>query len=193
MTERDAEQPEQTGLRATLAKLSTVQQRFEESERGKVVISILVAAIVLAGIGWNLPDSPIKRGIAPLLKPIAIVNLDQSWAVFAPSPPRRLDTVEVQVTMADGSSRLWRLEPGTRVDRLFASSHWERLMNIAVLAPDVRPGIARWVVREVTGPTERAVSVAMILHTQNLAPPGEGGRGATATKILYEEDLTASQ
>jgi hypothetical protein len=74
---------------------------------------------------------------------------------------------------------------------LLAASRWERLLKQAVIDPSVRPGLARWVVREVTDPSERAVSVAIIFHSQVLQPPGQEGGGATATKVLYQEDLTA--
>jgi hypothetical protein len=179
--------------REAIRGLSTLQMRFEESVAGQIAISGLVAAIVLVGIAWNLPDSPIKRSVLPFLEPTTVVNLNQSWSVYAPSPRRRLETVEVHVTMADGAKRVWMLKSGTRVDRLFGSSHWERLIEYSVLDGSVRQGVSRWVAREVTGPSERAVHVAMILWTKPLSAPGEQPSQATATKVIYEEDLTAQR
>ena len=68
-------------------------------------------------------------------------------------------------------------------------------MYFAVNKPEIRPGIARWVARRVTEPSEHPVRVAMVLRVQNLPPPGEDGRtrGATATKVLYQEELTGQQ
>jgi len=42
--------------RTAIGQLSTLQQRFEESRTGQVMISGLVAAIVFVGVAWNLPE-----------------------------------------------------------------------------------------------------------------------------------------
>ena len=46
-----------------MGKLSGLQQRFEESRGGKIVISIFIAVFVLVGVVWNIPDSPIGRSL----------------------------------------------------------------------------------------------------------------------------------
>jgi hypothetical protein len=182
-------------LRSTVGALSTLQQRFEESPVGKVVISALVAAILLVGLTCNLPDSPIKRGLLPLVEPVAVpADLDQGWAMHA-NPSARVDTVEVHVKMADGEDRVWTLEPGAR-----GVGWWDRwilLRYAAVLDSSIRPQLARWVVRELTEPGERAVGVSMVLRTETLQapdePPREGGRRPTAMKLLYQENLAGPQ
>ena len=50
----------------------------------------------------------------------------------------------------------------------------------------VRPQVARWVVREVTAPNERAVAVAVVLRVENLSPPGEED---TARRQIGHEGL----
>jgi hypothetical protein len=178
-------------LRTRIRQLSSLPQKFEESRVGERVISGLVAMIVVIGVAANLPESPIKRSIAPILSPVAVpANIDWGWALFAPSVSTRLETIEVHVTMANGRDKVWAVKPGDRVIGAFASIHWKQLMSQSVVNPQIRGGIARWAVREVTGPSEHPVRVAMILRTENLPPPGEDGRGATAMKILYQEDLT---
>jgi hypothetical protein len=57
----------------------------------------------------------------------------------------------------------------------------------------IRPQLARWVVREVTTPTERAVGVTVVYRTQTLSPPGEGPPGKPAMKVLYQEALAGPQ
>ena len=97
-----------------MANLSTLQQRFEESDVGKVVISGLIAVFLLVGMVWNLPDSPISRSLGPRVQPVAgPTGLDQYWGMFA-APSRRVDTVEVHVTMANGEDRVWTMQPGDR-------------------------------------------------------------------------------
>jgi hypothetical protein len=193
MPEHDGEE---RGLRWHLKGLSSLQQRFEESPVGEIAISVLVAVVIIVGVAWNLPESPIKRSLLPIVGPVAAATyVNQEWALFAPVVPTRTETVEVQVIMADGSVRVWTAAPGDRLTGAIALARWKRLMNFAIIKPEIRPGIARWVVRRVTRPSEHPVRVAMVLRVQNLPPPGEEGRtlGATAGKVLYQEDLTGPQ
>src|SRR5260370_449815 len=101
--------------RTAIGQLSTLQQRFEESRTGQVMISGLVAAIVFVGAAWNLPASPIKRSLVPVLKPTAVVNLNQTWSVYAPSPIDTLNTLEVRVGTARATAVRRRAQPIARV------------------------------------------------------------------------------
>lgn len=174
-----------------MGKLSTLQQRFEESRVGKVVISGLVAVFVLVGVVWNLPESPIQKSLRPLVQPVAApAGLDQYWGMYG-TPSRRVETVEVHVTMANGETRVWTMQPGER-----GVGWWDRwiLLRRAVMVDSsVRPQLARWVAREVTEPNERAVAVAVVLRTETLLPPGEGAEGKPAMKVLYQEALAGPQ
>ncbi|BBY93724.1 hypothetical protein MGALJ_33930 [Mycobacterium gallinarum] len=185
------------GLRSRLGELSTVQQRFEESRVGKMVISGLLVVAFLVCVAWNLPDSPIKRVVQPALAPVAVpTGLDQGWAMYAPDPSKRADMIEVQVKMADGETKTWTTQPGQP-----GIGWWDRWLKVryyAVLDANLRPQLARWVVRQVTGPDEQAVAVEIILRTETLQAPadreGESGtRRPTATKIIYREQLAGTR
>ena len=175
-----------------MAKPSTLQQRFEESRVGKIVISIFVALFVLVGIVWNLPESPIQRGLVTVMAPVAApVGLDQNWAMYA-WQKKRVDTIEVHVRLASGETRVWTLQPGER-----GVGWWDRwiMMRTYTMADaSFRPQLARWVVREVTEPADHPVAVAVVLRSQNLSKPGEDdGEGKSATKVLYQETLAGRQ
>jgi hypothetical protein len=71
----------------------------------------------------------------------------------------------------------------------FAWYHWRKLKEQTIRVPESRAGIAHWVVRKFTGPSQRAVRVQMILRTETLPPPGKDGPRKHATKMLYDEDL----
>ncbi len=93
--------------------------------------------------------------------------------------------------MADGEDRVWTMRAGER-----GVGWWDRwiMLSLATVADStLRPQLAHWVVSEVTEPGERAVGVSVVLHTETLRAPGdpsvEGARGATASKILYQEKL----
>jgi hypothetical protein len=192
----DTEEGRNLGSR--LRTLATLQQRFEASAVGKAVISGVILVIIAVGVAWNLPDSPIKNLLTPVAKPLAVpTGLDQGWAMYAPNPSTRIDTIEVQVTMADGANRIWTMQPGAAGISDFGWDRWMVMRYSAVLDANVRPDLARWVAREVTGPGERAVAVTMTLRTETLQAPDEpaqnGGRRSAATKVLYQENLAAQQ
>lgn len=178
---------------SSVADLSSPQQRFEQSRAGKVVISVFVALFVLIGVIWNIPDSPIGRGLQVLVKPVAsVVGLDQNWGMYG-TPTRRVETIEVHVTMADGEDRVWTMQPGER-----GVGWWDRwilLKRSAMVDSSIRPQLAHWVVRQVTKPDERPVGVTMILRTENLSAPGDEAAGsrASAKKVLYQEALAGPQ
>ena len=185
------EDKEERSLRSSVGKLSTVQQRFEESHLGKVVISGLVAVFLLVGVVWNLPESPIQKSLLPVVAPIAApAGLDQYWGMYG-TPSRRVETVEVHVMMANGENRVWTMQPGERGVGWW--DRWIMLRRAVMVDSSVRPQLARWVAREVTEPTERAVGVAVVLRTETLSPPGEGADSKSAMKVLYQEALAGPQ
>jgi hypothetical protein len=175
------------------ARLSGLQQRFESSRRGQTIISCLIVAILISQVVWNMPDSPIRRGLVAVLEPTRAANLDQPWAMFSPDPIKRVDLVDVTVTMADGSTRVWTLEHDAWIDRLEASNRWESLAYIALRNADVQRDLSRWVVRESTEPSERPVSVVMTHRTELLSPPGEPAKASPLPRVLYQENLMGAQ
>lgn len=188
------DQQEQQERSSRLGGLNTLQQRFESSPVGRVVISIGIVVFVVVGIVCNLPDSPIKRELLPVVEPIAVpAALDQSWAMYA-NPSRRQDSVEVQVRFAGGQTRVWTFEPGAG-----GVGWWDRWLLLrfaALLDSDFRRQLAHWVVREVSQPNDKAVGVTMLLHTETLTAPGEESaetRRPVASKLLYQEDLVGAR
>ncbi|OBB39912.1 hypothetical protein [Mycobacterium sp. 852002-51961_SCH5331710] len=172
----------------------SLQRRFEDSSLGKAVISVGMALFVTVGVVCNLPDSPIKRELLPVVEPVAVpAALDQSWAMYA-NPSRRQDSVDVQVRFADGQTRVWNFEPGA--EGVGWWDRWLLLRYAAVLNPDFRRQLAHWVVARLSQPDDEPVSVAMLLHTETLTAPGEEEgetRRPTASKLLYQENLTGSR
>jgi hypothetical protein len=164
---------------------------LQGSQIGEGAISALIAAVILIGVVSNMPASAIKQALAPTLTPIAVATgLDQFWGMYAPDPPSRLENLEVHVTMADGSDRVWTLP--TQYDRVVgvaASHRWRKLKESLLSEPQIRPQFAHWVVHELTVPAERANRVYMILRAEVLPPPGTRVPGETGAEIIYDEDL----
>jgi hypothetical protein len=171
--------------------LSTLGQRFERSRLGEVAISCLIVVVLITGMVWSLPDAEFKRRLMPVLQPVAsAAGLEQNWRMYAPEPLRRLEYVEVRVTMADGAQRVWTNPRGDRVLGAFSWYRWQKAKENLVRQPDSRVGLAHWVVHRVTGRGERAARVQMILRTELLPPPGADSPRTVGEEILYDETLT---
>lgn len=175
-------------------KLSTIGRRFERSRVGGFVISVVIVAVFTIGVVWSMPDAAFKRLLTPGLQPVATATgLEQDWRMYAPEPLRRVEYVEVRVTMADGAQRIWTNPRGDRVVGTFAWYHWQKLKENLVREPGIRAGLAHWVIRQLTRLTERAVRVQMTLRAESLPAPGTNTPRTTDHEILYDEILTGTQ
>lgn len=146
------------------------------------------------GVVWSLPDAEFKRRLAPALQPVAMpTGLEQDWRMYAPEPLGRTEFVEVRVTMTNGAQRMWTTPRGDRVVGAFAWYHWQKLKENLVRVPAIRDGMAHWVVHQVTGRSERAARVQMILRTELLSAPGADSPRTVGEEILYDEILTGGQ
>lgn len=145
----------------------------------------MVTILVAIGVVGSLPDSSIKSFAKPLLAPVTrATGLDQGWGVFSPNPPRRLTEVEVHVFMSDGEHRVWRLD----ADRSLPDYRWRKLKEEVIRLEALRPGLARYVIGQVTGPNERAVRVVMVAQTVTLPLPGEG-EPKKVRKLIFDRKV----
>ena len=167
----------------------SLQQRFEESSVGVWVISAIIVVILGVQVIWSVPDSPIRRALLNIAEPANALDINVQWAMFR-DLNRRVEDFEVQVTMADGSTRTWKRVPRSPLEKIVLPDRWDLMTYQAIHQQDGRKEFARWVVKEVTGPSDRPVKVVMMFHFRVLPLPGEPSKGQTGTKVLYEEALT---
>lgn len=167
-----------------------LQQRVEESRLGKRLISAIILVILGTQVVWSMPDSAIRQALMPVVEPLNAVNLNERWAMFAPVTGTRAWRFHVDVTMADGSTRVWSHRPDGLLEKILMPDRWQPLMEMATRQPDGRKEFARWVVDTVTEPSERPVKVAVLYDFKALAPPGQPSKAPFSTKVLYEEVLT---
>lgn len=150
-----------------------------------------MVVVLITGVVWSLPDAEFKRRLTPVLQPVAsAAGLEQDWRMYAPEPIRRQEFVEVRVTMADGVQRVWTNPRGDRVVGAFAWYRWQKLKENLVREPAIRVGLAHWVVHRLSGRSERAAHVQIILRTELLPAPGADGPRTPGEEVLYDETLT---
>jgi hypothetical protein len=168
----------------------TIGQRFERSAAGEALISVLVLTAVLIGVVWNLPPSHIKAAMMPTLRPIALpTGLQQQWTMYGPDPISAREELEVRVSMADGPDRVWMFHKGDRVIGPFVWYHWQKLKEQLIREPHLAADFSHWVVREVTGPTERPTRVVVSSRLEFFPAPREAGTTSRTTTILHDELL----
>jgi hypothetical protein len=178
------------GKPATGGKRPSLQQRFEESRLGRRVISGIIVVIIGTQVVWSMPYSAIKGVLMPIVEPANVINVNEGWTVFAPETGSRVFWFEVDVIMADGSTRVWKREPNPVLEKIFLPDRWPLMVETAIRQQDGRREFARWVVDRVTEPSENPVKVVMLFNFKVLAPPGQPSRSSISTKVLYEETLT---
>lgn len=169
----------------------TLSERVEKSLAGQALISALVTAALIIAVVCNLPNSEIKRAAQPALRPLAVASgTEQVWQMYAPDPIQRTEILEVHVTMADGSDRVWSFNKGDLLLGPFHWYHWQKLKEQAIRQPEIRAGLAMWVVRHVTTPGDHPVRVQMLFRSKDLAPPGKSAVSGFNTETLYDKKLS---
>ena len=142
-----------------------MQERLESSVGGRVVISILVVVLFAAVVAWNLPESELGRQGRFRLKPVVnAAGLDQTWAVFAPDPPRQEVELEARIAYADGTERRWRVPTGDPLVGAYRDYRWLKWAEWMTSGATVvlwEPAAA-WIAREELDAGRRPLSVTLI-------------------------------
>ncbi len=163
-----------------------MQERLESSVLGRVLLSILILLVLACVVVWNLPESELARRGQYRLKPVVnAVGLDQTWAVFAPDPPRQELELEARIAYTDGTERTWRVPTGNALLGAYRDYRWLKWAEWLTGGHDVPlwKWAAEWIVREERRAGRRPVSVTLIRQVFEL-PIGRG-RAAPRPTELY--------
>jgi hypothetical protein len=164
-----------------------VQERLESSLAGRVLISIFIVVVLAGVIAWNLPaESDLGRRSQYRLKPVVnAAGLDQTWAVFAPDPPRQEIELEARIAYADGTERTWRVPTGNALLGAYRDYRWLKWAEWMTSGSRVlllKPAAA-WIARQERLAGRRPVSVTLVRQVSDL--PIGGGRTPARPTDLY--------
>jgi hypothetical protein len=191
------EEPDGEQLSRRTAALQAARRTvrvFDSQRMREAAISVMVVVILAVGVLGNLPDAAITRAVAPFVGPIALsVGLDQNWSMFTPTPPQRLEHIEVHVVMASGEDKVWTVPRRNQILGVAFSHRWRKFKEYLVTNEDIRPDFVHWVARELTRPGDHPVRIDMLLRTEGLPPPGVQGPGSSTVQTLYSEYLTGNR
>ena len=181
-----------------------MQQRLESSIVGRVLVSLFIVVILAAVVVWNLPPSSElgRQGQYRLNPVVNATGLDQTWAVFAPDPPRQEFELEARVAYDDGTERTWRVPRGDPVVGGYRDYRWLKWAEWITSGGHVvlwRPAAA-WIAHQEQRAGRRPVSVTLVrkvfdlpigtgraspnaveLHTYPVTTDAAGGRGVPAS------------
>ncbi len=153
-----------------------VQERVESSVAGRVLISLFIVVILAAVVVWNLPESELSRqGRYRLTPVISATGLDQTWAVFAPDPPRQEFELEALIAYADGTARTWHVPTGDPVVGGYRDYRWLKWAEWITGGSHVvlwKPAAA-WIARQEQLAGRRPVSVTLVRRVFDLPLGGD--------------------
>ncbi|MDQ4133915.1 MAG: hypothetical protein M3179_12095 [Actinomycetota bacterium] len=163
-----------------------MQERLESSVVGRVLLSILIVVVLAGVISWNLPgESDLGRRSQYRLKPVVnAVGLDQTWAVFAPDPPRQEFELEARIAYADGTERVWRVPTGNPIVGAYRDYRWLKWAEWVTGGAHVllmKPAAA-WIARQERLAGRQPVSVTLVRQVFDL-PIGRGRTSPRPTDL----------
>ena len=165
-----------------------------------VLISAFLLFHLVAFASWSLPvNSLLNNRLKAAIKPYMLWSgLFQTWQMFAPDPERVNSFVHAEITMRDGSTRLWslgRMNEIGYVDRYFKeryrkfSTEYLRIDEYSALWPDA----ARYIARANRSPSNPPVAVRLVRSWSEINPPGPNGEYQPAPWKQYTYFVYAPQ
>jgi len=126
------------------------------SRRGPALVGLLVASLLVYVVVWNVTalPSPWFRLPEPVRSVAYLLRLDQTWAMFAPSPLKDDGWHVIPGRLADGAVvDLFRGGAAVRWDRpesvaaLYPNTRWRRYMMLLPSHLEYAPAYARYLCR----------------------------------------------
>jgi hypothetical protein len=153
-----------------------VQERLESNVGGRILLSVLIVMVLAAVATWNLPPSELGRQSQHRLNPLVnATGLDQTWAVFAPDPPRQELELEARIVYDDGTQRTWRVPTGDPVVGGYRDYRWLKWAEWMTSGAHVvlwQPAAA-WIARREQAAGRRPVSVSLVRQVFDLPIGGD--------------------
>lgn len=170
-----------------MMRLTTLQERFEASDMGRMAISALLIFTLFGILIWNLPGGLLQQRLLPVARPyFQAAGLDQGWGVFAPDPRRTTIDFYAELDYPDGSETTWRYPLGNPAIATYRTYRWQKWSEHVTL--DVRSLLApaaAWLVRTQESDGEHPVRVTLIQRFADTQPPDSNAPLQWQQDVLY--------
>jgi hypothetical protein len=172
----------------------SLQERFERTRVGRVLISVFLLLTMVTLVTANLPASRLQDLLLSAEHSYLYgVALDQDWGVFAPDPRRETIDVTARVTFADGSQAIWKIPRRNPVIGEYIDYRWLKWTEYVILPTQSqlwRP-IALYVARRLASPAHRPTKVTLTNRWYELMPPGQiSGKPFLYRRTLYTTPIS---
>jgi hypothetical protein len=146
-------------------------ERLEGSPRGRVALSVAIAAFLALLVVANLPGSHLRREVMRVGDPVlSATGARQVWSVFAPDPPMAVTETEVRFHYADGTSGTWKIEKRNPFVGSYRDYRWLKLGE-NVQNANAGPGLLAWAIAQRAAPKPLA-GAELVRRFRPIARPG---------------------
>ncbi len=154
-------------------EVTTPERRafFHDTVIGRFITSILVMAIVLMTVIWNLPDSPVEDSLKDVVRPVVLAaGMQQGWELFAPNPTRTVVHVSAEVQLESGEITAYEFPGGSIGVGALREYRWRKYLRRLRLGDYRRlwEPAAQWVARQ---HDEEVVEVRLIREEAFITDP----------------------
>ena len=168
-------------------RLTTLQERLEASDMGRMAISALLIFTLFGILIWNLPGGILQQKLLPVARPyFQSAGLDQGWGVFAPDPRRITNDFFARLDYPDGTETVWRYPLGDPVLATYRTYRWQKWSEHVTL--DVRSLLgpaAAWLARTQEHAGQHPVRVTLVQRWANTPPPDSHTPLQWQQEVLY--------
>lgn len=158
---------------------------FAGTPVGRGLLSIMCGFVVFVLIVWNLPNSHLRRQLAPN-DVVYTLALDQNWGVFSPNPTTTSIRVEADVYLADGRVLHHVFPEGDNFLGGLSEYRWrkwERRVRLDSNSRLWRP-TAEWVAAQYLD--RQPTKVVLIRYFSTTPPPGSNQERVWDSFEFYE-------
>ena len=168
--------------------LTRLQERFEASDIGRMVLSAFLIFTLLAIAVWNLPGGVLQKRLLPVARPyLETTGLDQGWGVFAPNPRRLTNDFFARLDYADGTETIWRYPTGTPFISYYRTYRWEKWgehVSVDIRSVMLAPA-AQWLRRTQLHRGDHPIEVTLVQRWADTRPPGDNRPLDWQQQVLY--------
>ncbi len=172
----------------------SLQERFERTVAGRIIISAFLAVTLLTLLTANLPASRLREILLHADHPYLYgVALDQSWGVFSPDPRRETIQVTARLNYQDGSMSFWRVPRRNAVTGEYTDYRWLKWSEYVIQPSysDLWRPTALYVARKFATASSAPVRVTLINSWYPLPPPGNAEtRPPISDRTFYSLRIT---
>jgi hypothetical protein len=177
-------------------EVGRLQERFEQTVAGRVVISAFIVVTLVTLLTANLPASRLESLLLSADHPYLYgAGLDQSWGVFSPDPRRETIHITAEVTFADGSRSTWNLPTRDPFIGAYTDYRWLKWTEYLVSPAysNLWQPAAIYVARRFATAQRRPTRVALMNKWYDLPPPGQAqNQPIVSQRSFYATAITSA-